>query len=97
MAGIEIAKKSDLADIEDNLNAIGEQVNAKADVNHNHNGIYQPVGSYATENHTHSYGEITGAPTIPPDVSAEVSALRTELDELRGIVESLQNPDEPTE
>lgn len=97
MAGIEIAKKSDLAKVEDGLDSISVQVSEKADEDHNHDGTYQPIGDYAASNHTHAYSEITGTPTIPPDVSDEVNALRTELDELRGIVEGLQNPSEPTE
>ncbi len=97
MVDIRIAKKEDLEEIKDDLSAVSSAVSQKADAGHNHDGIYQPTGDYAASNHTHTYSEINGLPNIPPDVSDEVAALRTELDVLKGVVEGLQRPDDPVE
>lgn len=47
------------------------------------------VNKKADSNHTHAYSDLSGTPTIPADMSAEVAALRAELDELKGIVEGM--------
>lgn len=84
MAGIEIAKKSDL--------------DKKADENHNHDGKYQPVGDYADKNHTHSYKDLTDKPTIPSvdglAKQSDLDVLTGRISALEAKIAELQPPEE---
>ncbi|MBM7598103.1 hypothetical protein JOC34_000460 [Virgibacillus halotolerans] len=84
MAGIEIAKKSDLEGFVD-----GDYVDGKlAEVDTDISALTDLVGQKADDSHTHSYNDLTNTPSIP-DVSGLATA--TSVDDLAGKVADKAN------